>query len=101
MRVVLRPGARLPNAFVRLIPIVRDVLADVDQHLLRGPVEVVSVKRELRGGIHHFAVNIELHLVARGVADAYRAGIAVSAQVMKLALCRRMLAEDRVEDAEL
>ena len=51
-----------------------------------------------RGRVQHLAVDVELALVGRAVADPDRAGAAVALQVGKLALAAVRVAVDAVED---
>ena len=68
-----RAAAHLPDALVRLVPDLRQMR---DQRPLNVPARVRPRQAEVHlliQRIHQFAIDVELQLRARGVADAHRA----------------------------
>src|SRR5437868_4452734 len=52
------------------------------------------------GRIDHFAVNVELQLIAGGVADAHGTRISIAGQMLETALARSNVTKDVIEDAQ-
>ena len=77
----IAPGApHLPDPFVRGLP---DRLDEVDQPALERPGVVVARKLGALGlieAVDHLAVDVELKLIAGGVADAHRPGALVAGE---------------------
>src|SRR5713101_7064943 len=73
-----RRAANLPDALVRLLP---DRLQIFEQLLLQRPgkaaafepVAVTGVER-----VHQLAINVELQLFVRGIADPHRSAVAIT-----------------------
>ncbi len=101
MGVVRPASARLPDAFVRLVPMAADVFAEGAQHALGLPVERASLPHEVGHGIDHLAVHVQLELVGRRVADPDRPRSPISGQPVEDAFGRRLVAVQVVEDVEL
>src|SRR5215218_326333 len=101
MSMVRPAGARLPDAFVRLIPVPADVLAESAQRPLCFPIERASLPHEVGHGIDHLAVDIELPLVGRKVAGPYRTRSSVAGQPIHDAFTGRLVAVHVVEHPEL
>src|SRR5215469_10390120 len=78
MGMMATAGTRLPNALVREVPVLGGVLAKADERLLHLAIEFAAVGSVLRGGIDHLAIDVQLQLVASGVADAHRTGPAIA-----------------------
>ena len=67
-----------PHPIVRLAPVRADILSALPQHVSRVAIEIFLFANEMRNGFHHFAVKVELHLLACSVTDARRTRISVS-----------------------
>ena len=93
-------GTRLPDALIRQGPMIDNVVAEADQDFLHFAIQMMAMKSVLRGGVNHFSVHVELHLVARAVANAYRTGSAVAGEPIQSALLRRQITVNVVEDAQ-
>src|ERR1051326_8508743 len=100
MSVVSPPGTWFPDAFIRLVPIFRNILTKADQDFLRASAELTSMLQILRTRVDHLAIDIELKLVARLVADANRAGITIPAQLTEVLLARGDLSKQRIKNFE-
>ena len=90
-------AAHLPHARVVAVPVLHhpfDDLGDVAPGVVADPgaVLVEQVDR-----VDELAVDVELQLVDRGVADPHRRGVAVPAQVVELDLLVGTVAVDVVE----
>src|SRR5581483_5205759 len=72
VRVVSPPGPRLPNPFVGALPVAANVLPEGAEHPLGIAVEFLFAAHELRRGVDHFTVDVELKLVDRPVAHPNR-----------------------------
>src|SRR5579859_94583 len=79
MCIVSSSRARLPDAFVGLVPILCHVFSKPDQHALCGPVEFAAGLPISRARANHLAIDIELKLFTSIIADAYRKRIAIAA----------------------
>ena len=79
MSIVSSSRARLPNAFIGLVPILCHVFSKPDQHALCGPVESADGLPILRARVNHLAIYIELKLFTSTIADAHRKRIAIAA----------------------
>jgi hypothetical protein len=93
--------ARLPDAVVGLLPHALDVL---DQRPPARPQPSVDRAEALggqEGDAGHLAVDVQLELLARRVADPHRPGVLVPRQVGQLELGQAALAADPVHDLEL
>ena len=67
-------------------------------HIFAGFYSVAA--RDVKG-VHDFAIDVELKLIVRGVADAYRAAILVARQPRRLELGQTTLSRDAVHDLDL
>src|SRR6188508_697345 len=92
MSMVGSARAWLPDAFVRLVPVPADVFAPGPQHPLGLPVQAAAGLHEVRHRIDHFAVDVELPLLYRQIADADRSRSPVSRQTIERSLSRRLVA---------
>ena len=63
MGVVLPPAAGFPDSFIRLVPIVDDIISEAYQGLLHFAIEMPAVKSKLCRGVNHLSVDIELQLI--------------------------------------
>ena len=75
---VLAASSGLPDAFLRLIPVLAEPVDYVRQS---GPEFVPHLQAVDVGemdGIHRLAVDVELQLIGRAVADSYRARAAIA-----------------------
>ena len=94
------PAAHLPDALVGLRPVVAHPVGEAAQVLPevvadRGAVLVVEVD-----GVHQLAVDVELELLHRAVADAHRARALVAGEVLEHRLLAHGLAADVVHDLQ-
>src|SRR6266542_3894904 len=101
MRVMLPRLARLPHSVIRLPPMVADVLAILTKHLLRFAVDLRFSAREMCHCLDHLAVNVELKLFGRCVAEANWIGAGVSGEVRQSFLARDTFAIDVVKSSQL
>ena len=96
-----RRSAHLPDALVRLAPDLRELL----QHgALDGPGLVIlrqPAAPRLVEGAHHLAVDVELALPVRGVADPHRRRAREPGQPIRLPLVEAALAREPVHDLQL
>ncbi len=101
-RVRVRPpaGAHFPEALVGLAPVPDDEVAEGDERLGGLAVESAAAPGELRGGVDHFAVDVELELVARSVPQAHRPRTAVSGPRLELPFAPGAPPVEVVEHAE-
>src|SRR5205814_3848279 len=97
-RMGVRPSfvSIFPNSVVRLAPMFADIFGALTQHLLRVAIEIFLFANEMRNGFDHFSVEIELHLLARGIADAHRTRTSVSMKMRQIALSQRAFAKNIV-----
>ena len=101
MREVLAPAAHLPDAVVGLVP---DVLQMRDQRALERPAASSSARPAAAPDVQrvqHLAVDVELHLPRRGVADAHRRGALVAGQPGHLVLVQPPFAGHAVHDLQV
>ena len=84
MGVVEAAGAAFPDPLVRLAPAPADRLAETVEHARRVAVEAPAAGSEPRHGVDHLAVDIELELAMRVVADPHRPRARVALQVRQL-----------------
>src|SRR5205085_8177210 len=94
MREVPARAAHFPDALVRLIP---DVGEMVDERALEGPVRLAGFEAAaaaLVQGVHHLAEHVELPLPVRRVADAHRPRRLVTGQPRPLELGETPLATE-------
>src|SRR5215472_319207 len=101
MGVVALPRSRLPDAFIGLVPVFRDVFSKPDQDFLRAAVKSSVELPILRAGVDDLAVDIQLKLLPGAIANAHRRRVPIAAQVPKLVLVRSELSENRIQDPEL
>src|ERR1700733_14271145 len=99
MGVVLASGAWFPDAFVGLVPVLGYIISQTNQGLLLFAVEVATVKCELGSRVDHFAVHIELKLLAGEVADAYWLRFSISTQMFEFTLGRSLIAIDGIQNS--
>ncbi len=98
---VLRLAAHLPDAPVRLVPVLRGLL---DLPLEDGPQRLGELVARLGvqpHGVEHRAPHVVLPLVVRGVADPDGLRALVAGQVRQLELLQGLLATHAVHDLEL
>src|SRR5579864_6772148 len=100
MGMVPAAVARFPDAFVGKAPMLYDVVAESDEHLLHFAIEVSSAKCELGGGIDDLTVHIKLQLVPRRITDSHRGRVLVSAQPLGLTFLLGRIAKHGVEDSQ-
>ena len=101
VREMLRLAAHLPDAVVGLAPVAFD---EVEQHALERPRIVVLREAGLAADIQridHLAVDVELELRSRGVADAHRRRARVTGQPWQHRLAEDALAGDAVQHGEV
>src|SRR5215831_383204 len=92
--------ARLPDAFVRLVPILGYVLSESCQRFLRAAIKWAVILPVLRARVDYLAVHIKLKLFSSAVADAHWTTVTVTAQMFELILSRRKLPKHGVQDPE-
>jgi hypothetical protein len=97
----LRGPADLPDALVRLVPVLLQV-ADQLQLEQRGVVVACEAGhvREVQG-LGDLAVHVELELVRGAVADAHRTRVLVAGQPVELRLAQLAFARDAVHDLQV
>ena len=95
------PGASLPDPFVRFAPAPAHRFAETGQQARRILVEAATSLREAGRGVDHLAIDIELQLTVRVVADPHRARARVAVEMRQLALGEVRLAENVVEHLQL
>src|SRR5205823_12895854 len=96
----LPTAPRLPEALVGLVPGLANPLDDLSE-LLPGLVgDGLAVLVVQVDGIDQLAVDVELELVGRAVADAHRCRSAVALEVVELDLLEVGAAVDAVHDLE-
>lgn len=94
-------AAHLPQALVRLVPVLLHV---GEQLTLDRPGPVVGAQAARPGdveAVHHLAVDVELELVDRAVADAHRPGGLVAVEPAEFELGQAALAGHAVHDLEV
>lgn len=101
MRVVPLAGARLPDAFVRLLPVTAHVVAKFTQHVRRLPIELATFADKLNDRVDDLPVDVQLNLVRCGVPDADRARPEVARELAEHLLLARPLAIHVVQNAQL
>jgi hypothetical protein len=101
MGVVTRTCSGFPQALVRHLPVATHVLAKVTEHSLRLPIKGTSSSSELGGGVDHFAVDVELGLLGRGVANTDRSGSPVTRQMVQGPFSGGTLAVNVIENPQL
>src|ERR1035441_9971730 len=101
MRMVSASPSRLPDAFIGLIPIPGDIVSKADEGALHIAIQMPAVEGELRGCVHDFAIDVELQLVARGIADANRSRFTIARKIVEFAFYGSFIAVDVVHDAQL
>src|ERR687898_285129 len=92
MGVVRRPRSRLPDSFVRLLPVPADVLAEGAERPLRVAVECAARPHEMRYGVDHLSVHIELALPGCRVADPDRPRSPVAGESLQDTLVQGIVA---------
>jgi hypothetical protein len=90
----------LPDAVVAIAPVLGDVVGDPRDLLAGIAVEPAALPRVDRHRLEHCAVEVELNLVGRAVADPDRRRAAVAGQLRYLELIRVHRAVDPVEDLQ-
>ena len=100
VRVVPAAAARLPDALVRLVPVLDqplEVAGELDPAVVVDgqPVLVAEVD-----GVHQLAVDVELQLGRRPVADPHRRRAHVALQVRELLLWQILAPVDAVHDLQ-
>src|ERR1700730_14386810 len=75
--VLLALAADLPDRRVRLLPTADGDLDDVAELLPQRVADHAAESRVHVRAVEHFAIDVELQLMRRGVADAYRSRSAV------------------------
>ena len=101
MRVVLAGRAILPNAAVGLAPVSADILAEMEEHLLRFAIQLATTLYKVGNGLDHFAIHVELELNPCVIADANRAGAGIACEVREHPFFAPISAEDIVENLQL
>src|SRR5271168_2542774 len=101
MGEMLRWPAHLPDALVGLIPdrgqMPEDRLADRGAASDRGQAAQMGVIER----VENFAIDVELGLVCRTIADAYRARAFIARQPRRLPLAQPALAAEPIHDLDL
>ena len=98
---VLRLAAHLPDAAVRLAPVLERVLDLMLGHLPDPVIEPVPRPCVQVQGVEHRAPHVVLPLAVRGVADPDRPGALVSLQVLEHELVDVAPAVDAVDDLDV
>src|SRR5205807_9932339 len=98
MGVMTEFVAFFPHSIVRFVPMFANVLAALAQHLLHLVIGLF-IYEKMRDRLDHFAINVELRLFTRRVADPYGARTKMTGQLRQLAFARRTFAENIVTHA--
>jgi hypothetical protein len=72
MGIVCLPGARLPDPFIRLLPVATDIFTKCAKHLLGLAIENTTLLNEVAHGVNDLTIDIELNLFACCIADPNR-----------------------------
>ena len=98
---LLRPAARLPYAFIGLLPDVLQMLEQQDQHaeVVFGVAAHAVLRMEKR--VQHLAVDIELHLLWTRRCRRARARIFIAGEPVHFPFHQLLLAFDAVHDLHL
>src|SRR5208282_2999489 len=99
--VILAPTPWLPDALVRLIPVLGYIVSEADQCSLHITVEMPSMKCKLSRGINDLPVDIKLKLISRRISNADRPRVPISAQVFQFTLHGRLITVKRIENSQL
>ncbi len=91
---MLAAAARFPDAFVRLLPDRLEMLEHLALHVPGGLVRLQAADARQMQRVHHFAVDVELELADRVVADAHGLRALVARQPVDLQLRQAPLAGD-------
>src|SRR6185312_11548511 len=86
MRVMLVGSARLPDSLIGKHPVLADILADSPQNVGTRSIDRLVEFFKLRRSRDYLAIDVELQLIARPVAEAHRTRIAISRPVCQVAL---------------
>src|SRR5271155_4884784 len=101
VREIAARAAHLPDSLVRLLPA---RLEEIHQRALQPPGVVVALQvvlaRDVQG-IDHFAIDIELKLLMRGVANTHRSAVLIAGQPRKLHLSKHSLARNSIHDLSI
>src|SRR6185437_11261155 len=94
-------AADLPDPVVRLAPRILEMVEQAELDLPRVRIERQPVHPSLVEAVDHLSVDVELQLLARGVADPDRARPLVAAEPGELELTQTSLAADAVHDLDV
>src|SRR5262245_56710448 len=98
---VAAAAADLPDPVVRLAPRLGEMVEQPQLQLPRVRIEGKPVLARLVEAVEYLAVDVELELVARGVADAHRLRALVTVEPRQLELAEAPLAGDAVHDLDV
>jgi predicted glycosyltransferase involved in capsule biosynthesis len=73
MSIVMTLPAFLPHSVIALTPMFTNVFSALTQHLLDVMIKLSAFTSKMRDCVYYFAVNVELHLLNRRIADSRRA----------------------------
>ena len=91
-------AAALPDAVIRLVPSPGEVLQHGAFHRPAGFIQFEFCHAPLVKGVDQFAVDVELELRMRGIADAHRLGALVAVEPTGFPFQQSPLAPDAVHD---
>src|SRR5690242_21738323 len=80
MCVVLWSTAWFPDAFIGFVPVFQNVVSESDKCFLHLAIKRPPARCILRSRVNDFAINVELELMARRVANTNWAGLPVAVQ---------------------
>src|SRR5690606_28450069 len=98
---VARFAAHLPDAPVRLSPVVRRRVHQADEETLIIFVRRLAALMPAPGKLQQFSIGVQLGLVFGGVADAYRPYAAIAIEFRERIFVQAPLAADTEQDLQL
>ena len=98
---VTRLASNLPDAVIGFLPLGGRAVGQVRQQPLRRLTQAVNLIRQAQRGVEELAVDVELALVPRAVADPYWPAVAPAAEVGQLAFGEVTFAADAEHDLEV
>src|SRR6266567_9643792 len=101
MGMMARLGSGFPDALVRKLPMLHNIVSKADERFLRLPVKGASVRGVLGCGVDYFSVHIELQVVAGSISNPYRSRITVSSKHLRFPFFWRKIAEHGIQDPQL
>src|SRR5580698_6271305 len=94
-------STHLPDAFVGFEPMLLDEVHQYENHIPYVLAGFDSIAARDVKGVHDFAIDVELELIMRGIADAHRAAVLVARQPRRLELGQATLTCYAIHDLDL